>query len=219
MAYQLSTVRDRIQRKLDNTSFETNKLNDFINDGQRYIFNKRRFTFMEREDTVTTSDGSDQLGSYPTDIQVPITLRLYSPTNYARALTYIEYESFDESIPNPNLTGEGPPIAWTIFNGTPQVYPVSDTTYTLALRYLKKPAELVDDTDVPEIPEEFSETLVLAGYMRALEHDDDFDQAQVIQLKVDEQVQDMDERYNRQRGTVHTMRQPWRATRRKIGGL
>lgn len=214
MAYNLSTVRTRIQKKLDDTNFSVATNNQFINDGQRDILNSRRFVFMEREATLTTTNGLDTVTGTPSDMQVPLTLRLYSPTNYATALPYLEYEEFDVSIPNPSLAGNTVPTSWRVFNKTIYVYPIANGTYTLKLKYIKVPAELVNDIDVPEIPEEFSEALVLAGYRRALEHNDNYDQAQVIQIQIDEQLNKMDERYKRQSGRPHIMSQPLRTNSR-----
>lgn len=217
MAYNLGTVRSRVEQKLDDESFGVAKLNQFINDGQRDILNSRRFTFMERSSDLTTSVGSALLTGTPTDLQVPLSLRIYEPQNYATLLTYMEYEDFDATIPNQNLVGNTVPQYWRIFNGVIEVYPNADQEFTLKLKYLKEPTELSSDSDVPEIPEAFGETLVLAAYKRALEHNDDYDQAQVIQSQIDIQMDTMDERYKRQFGLPHVMRQPWRR-RRSIGG-
>lgn len=217
MAYNLGTVRTRVEQKLDDESFGTTKLNQFINDGQRDILNTRRFTFMETEGTPTTTASSSTLSNYPTDVQTPLSLRIVSPINYATLLTYVEYEDFDESIPNQALAGDNIPQYWRIFNGSIEVYPTADDTYTLKLKYIKNPTELVDDSDVPEIPESFGEILVLAAYKRALEHNDDYDQAQLIQQQIDVQIDTMDERYKRQKGVPHIMRQPWQR-RRSVGG-
>lgn len=218
MAYNLGTVRTRIQQKLDNTNFDTSKLNQFINDGIRDILNTRRFVFMEAETSLTTTAATDDLSTLPTDFQVPLSLRIYSPTNNSTLLTYMEYEDFDTMMPNPNLVGQTIPFSWYIFNRVPKVYPFADNVYTIKMKYVKKPTELTVDADIPEIPEEFSEVVVLAGYKRALEHDDDYDQAQIIQMQVDDKINQMDERLSRQKGLPHVMRQPWR-TRRSIGGF
>lgn len=214
--YQLSTVRSRIQRKLDNTSFDSTTLNDFINDGQRWIFNHSRLTFNEREASVTTTASSTALTGLPTDISQPLNLRVYTPVNYAMLVPYVEYEDVDLIYPNVSLIGNGPPIAWTVFNGTPVLVNNADQTYTLKLKYIHSPTELINDTDVPEVPVEFSELLVLAGYKRALEHDDDFDQAQVIQQQIDREIIDMNGRYRRQAGVPHIMKQP-KNLKRRIG--
>jgi len=219
--YNLGTVRTRVQQKLDDTSFSTDKLNQFINDGQRDVLNSRRFTFMEREATVTAIIGANTVTGTPVDMQLPISLRITSPTTYANMLNYIEYEDFDVAIPNQNLVGNTIPQYWRVFNNSLLVYPNADATYGIALKYMKAPTELINDSDVPEIPESFGELLVLAAYKRALEHNDNYDQAQVIQQQVDVQVDTMDERYKRQFGVPHQMRTPNRMRRigRRFGGI
>ena len=104
MAYNLGTVRGRIEQKLDDTSFGVAKLNQFINDGQKEILNTYRFPFMEREAAVNAIPASETLQNLPTDIQAPLSLRIYTPIGYANELAYIEYEDFDRAFPNPNLT-------------------------------------------------------------------------------------------------------------------
>jgi hypothetical protein len=221
MSYNLQSVRSRIEQKLDDTSFGAAKLNQFINDGIRDILNARRFRFMEREATIQTVIGDSTVTGVPIDLEVPISLRIYNPKNKAIELTYVEYEDFDTVMANPNNVSNTVPAYWRVFNGDIFVYPNADAVYDLKLKYLKSVGELVNDTDVPEIPESFSELVVLAGYKRALEHNDDYDQAQLIQQQVDIQVDNMDERFKRQMGLPHVMRQPNRNRRvgRTIGGI
>lgn len=215
MAYQLSTIRTRIQQKLDDTSFSTATLNQFINDAQRDILNSRRFVFMEREADVTTSVGSTALTGVPTTMQTPLTLRVHTPVGYAAPLPYIEYEDFDVFIPNPSIAGNSTPNSWYIFNLTPYIYPQADNTYTLKLKYIKQADELTSDASVPEIPESFGELLVLGGYKRALEFNDENDKAQLIQQQIDEQMDKLDQRYKRQSGAPHIMRQPNRVRQQR----
>lgn len=218
MVYNLGSTRSRIEQKLDDTSFGVDKLNQFINDGQRDILNARRFVFMEREADLTTNIGLDSVNGTPTDMQVPLTLRVYTPVGNAIQLQYVEYEDFDRALPNPTSNGTSAPSQWRVFNQDIIVYPLSDVAYTLKLKYIKEPAELVIDSDVPEIPESFGEILVLAGFKRALEHNDDYDQAQIIQLQIDEKVDTMDNRYKRQSGEPHIIANPLRTGRQRFGG-
>lgn len=206
MSYTLSTVRTRVMQRLDDTSFDTATLNQFINDGQRDILNSRRFIFMEKEADLTTTTGSTGLTGLPTDFQVPISLRVSGTTPYT--LNYVEYDDFDKMVPDPSQIANNMPTAWYMFNLVPYVYPKADATYTVKLKYLKTPAELTSDVSVPEIPEPFSEALVLAAYKRALEFNDENDKAQLIQLQIDEQIEKMDERYQRQIGQPHIMKSP-----------
>ena len=73
MSYDLSNIRSRVQARLDDTSFSTTYLNQFINDAQRDICNSRRFVFMEKEATVTTTASVNTLTGVPTTMQTPLT--------------------------------------------------------------------------------------------------------------------------------------------------
>lgn len=213
MSYDLANIRGRVEQKLDDTSFGTAKLNQFINDGQRDILNTRKFVFMERETDVTTTDGVNTLTGLPTDMQVPLTLRVYTPVGDAKLLDYIEYEIIDTYVPNITNNGTTAPSSWYMFNLIPYIYPIANGTYTLKLKYVKEATDLTADVQVPEIPQSFSEVLVLAAFKRALEHNDDYDQAQLIQRQIDEQIELMDNRYKRQSGQPHIMLQPFRIRR------
>lgn len=213
MAYNLSTVRTRVQKKLDNTAFDASKINDFINDGQRDILGGALLPFMEREATAVTAVGSDGLTYTPavTDVQKLTMLKVYSPTAKAGVIPYRDYEYIDANYPNPAASNNAYPQCWYLFNNTPKVYPNADDIYTIKAKYIKKPAELVNDLDVPELPEEYSELLVLSAYKRALEHEDNYDQAQVIQLNIDELRQNMIVRLgSRQNAGPYIIKQPRR---------
>lgn len=206
MSYTLATTRTRVQQKLDDTSFDTATLNQFINDAQRDILNSRRFIFMEREASLTTTDESSELADVPTDLQTPISLRVTGSNPYN--LSYVEYDDFDTMIPDPSEIATNPPKSWYMFNLAPYIYPRANDTYTVKMKYLKKPDELDEDDSIPEIPEEFGELLVLAAYKRALEFNDENDKSQLIQIQVDEQIEKMDERYKRQIGQPYVMKTP-----------
>jgi hypothetical protein len=164
---------------------------------------------MEKEATLTATVGLSVPTGMPADFQTSLYLRRYTPSATAGKMSYMEYEDFDEQYPNTSVFANGIPNKWYTFAGVINIFPTADTTYTFKLKYIKKPTELVNDGDVPEIPEEFSEVLVLAAYKRALEHDDNFDQAQVIQQQIDEKGQAMVIRLGRRTvGQVHVMKSP-----------
>jgi len=212
--YQLSTVRTRLGQLLDDTAFDVATANQFINDGQRDLCNSRHLVFMERESDVTTTASSNSLTGLPTDMQSPISLRIYTPIGNSTLLKYIEYDELDASIPNQTYAGNNIPAYWYTFNLIPYIYPYADNTYTLKLKYIKAPTELSADADVPEIPESFSESLVLAAYKRALLFNDEDSKAQLIQQQIDILLDRMVERYKRQSGEPRVLRSNW--SRRRI---
>lgn len=215
MSYQLSTLRSRIQDKLDNTAFSSSVLTQFLNDGLRDLVIQAKPNYYQSEATYTTTASANTLTTSATDVLVPISFRLYTPINYASLLPYVEYRDVDLVYPNLGLLGVGPPIAWTMYGMVPSLVNNADTTYTLKSKYVTIPAELVNDTDVPLWPVTFSELLVLSGYKRALEHDGDFDQAQIIQQDITSKLMDMETMLKPQLGVPHIMRNVNR--RRRLG--
>lgn len=217
MAYQLSTVRSRIQDKLNDPNFSTSVLTQFVNDGQRDIIIQSKPQLSRLEGTWTTSIGSNVLTTSVTDMLVPLSFKLFTPINYAMKLPFIEYDDVDLFYPNVGLLGTGPPIAWSAFTGVPFVVNNADAVYTLKGKYLQVPPELVNDSDVPILPVTFSEILVLSGYKRGLEYNDDANTAQVIQQQIDSKILDMNSILKPQLGVPHIMRQGSR--RRRYPGI
>lgn len=217
MAYQLSTVRSRIQDKLNDQNFSPSVLTQFVNDGQREIIIQAKPQYSQLEATYTTAIGANTLTTSATDVLVPLSFKLFTPINYAMKLPFIEYQDVDLFYPNVGLLGTGPPIAWSVFGGVPFLVNNADAVYTLKGKYLQVPPELVNDTDVPILPVTFSEILVLAGYKRGLEYNDDANTAQVVQQQIDSKILDMNSILKPQLGVPHVMRQGGR--RRRYPGL
>ena len=181
MAYQFSDIVSQVQSRLNDTTFSTGTIKQFINNVNRRLVNAHRFKDMETSQTLTSSIGSGTLTpALNADYQTPINLKITVPYNYAIDLPYWEYEKFDMAYPQPNLVGNSLPILWTIFANQITVFPNANAAYTFNLRYLQKPTLLVNDTDVPNIPEEFQELLVLGAWAQALENKDYMDESQVI---------------------------------------
>lgn len=199
MAYQLSTVRDRVQAKLDDTNFSASKINQFINDAQRDIFNTYDFPFNQGIDLtkVLALDGTSV--TLPTDFQRMRVLETISPSGYEMALTpfSMNYTTFKNIYPYDADRSSGTPSFWTVYGNELLFAWKADKQYGLGMYYTKTADELVNDTDVPEIPEAFSETLVVGAYIRALEHNDDNDIADYQRTRYYvPQMQNMMNRYS-----------------------
>lgn len=180
MAYQLSTLVTNVQTKLDDTGFSSATIVQFINDTQREIFNTYRLRFMEKQASFTGTAGQASIGSLPADYQVAIDLRITSPINVATKLQFIDYKELDQIDPANNLTNL-PRYAYE-FGTVLNTYPTASSILTYMLRYWAIPTELVADGDVPQIPAEFQELLVLGAFKRCSQLNDSYDEAAVVQV-------------------------------------
>lgn len=219
MAYTAQSLYIRVQNKLDDPSFDTGILLDFLNDTEREVFNRYRINIQEQQiNTITTTTGSRTLTGLPGaagsgTVGQYISLSILVPINYARVIPYMEYEDVDVMYPNYQLLGQGTPIGWTIFDGTPYVINNADKIYTLSAKYTLFPTEIVNPTDTPNIPEEFSEITVLGMYARALEFNDEYDEAEAVRQQFAQLCVDYVDATRRQDGTPHQMRRPLNSSR------
>lgn len=214
MSYLVSDLITRSQEKLDDPSFDTTTLINFANDVEREIFNKYRINIQEQQiDTITTTIGSRTLTGLPgvaggSAVAQYISLRIILPVSYSMVLPYMEYEDVDVLYPNYMLLGQGPPIAWSIFDGTPFVVNLADKVYTLSAKYTMQPTKLTAVGDTPNIPEEFSEITVLGMYARALEFNDEYSEAVSVRQQYHSLAVDYVDATRRQDGVPHQMRRP-----------
>jgi len=214
MSYLVSDLITRTQRKLDDDSFDTSTLIDFLNDTEREIFNRYRINTEEQQiDTITTTAGVRTLTGLPgtaggSVVAQYISLRIILPVNYSMVIPYVEYEDADVYYPNYQLLGQGPPIAWYIFDGVPTLLNNADKVYTLSAKYTIQPTKITAVGDTPNIPEEFSEISVLGMYARALEFNDEYAQAQAVRQQYNRLATDYVDATRRTAGTPHIMRRP-----------
>lgn len=214
MAYDANSLYLRVQNKLDDPSFNTAVLLDFLNDTEREVFNRYRINTEEQQiDTITTTAGIRTFTGLPDTagsgiVGQYISLRVILPVNYSMLLPYVDYEDADKYYPNYQLLDQGPPIAWFIFDGVPTLLNNADKTYTLSAKYTLLPTAIVNPTDTPNLPEEFSEITVLGMYARALEFNDEYDEAVAIRQQFQKLCVDYVDSTRRQAGVPHTMRRP-----------
>lgn len=217
MAYNLAGIRQRIlEDKLDDTEFNPDIVDNFINDAQRSIFNTYELPFMEIQTTETLTSGSYTF-DWPDDYQVEQAIIIISPTSNVKDITtnFMPWREFIRSYPNPSGNTPAMPSTWTTYGRTMYLTAPTDQSYTISLWYLKTPTPLLRDNDIPELPEEFEEALVLGAYYRILERNEDFDLASFYKNGdyTDELYRLVGRLSNRQIGAPTVMPQP-----RRFGG-
>ena len=184
MAFTLSGLRTKVQNKLDNTGISTTKIDNWINDAQREAVEGWRLPFFETTQayTLTVGDADITSGSgLPSTFDRPIAVRI-TTAEKEKALKYIQYDVLIKRYPDFENADTGTPRFWYEFSGDIKVFPEPDTAFTVDLDYFKEPTELTADGDIPELPSQYEELLVIGAYIRGLEHDDDYDQATVQRI-------------------------------------
>lgn len=211
----------RVQQRVRDTAYSSAEIVAYLNDTQNDIFNEYRLPFMEATQNYTlntsTSDITNGTG-LPANYVQAINL-LVTTSGQERRLPFLDIREVDKEYPDPDDTTihpAGPSAFWYIYGQTVRVFPKPDQAYTVTLRYYKKPTLLADNGDVPEIPTEFEELLVVGAAYRVLQVKDNYDQAGVLENKYGELLQKLVVKYSQ-----HQVGQPTRVriNRRAAGKL
>lgn len=182
MDYNLAGIRNRVLiDKLDDDEFDPGIVDRFINDTQRDIFNQFELSFQEKIFSGPIPTGAVMF-QLPSDVATVQSQVITSPDGKQKDLksSYLDFRSFNQAYPTPSNNTAGPIGAWTLYGKNMLTSAPTDQSYVMTMFYIKKPTVLEEDADIPEIPEEFSELLVLGAYIRILERNEDFDQAAYV---------------------------------------
>lgn len=219
MSFILGDIVTRVQQRVRDTGYSTSEIIGFINDTQNDIFNEYRLPFMETTQgytlTANVSDITDGDGLPSNYVQA---IDLIDTTNGSeRRLTYKDIREIEQDHPDPDDTSINPagkPQYWYYYAETIRVYPKPADAYTLTLRYYKKPTALSANGDIPEVPSQFEEILVVGAGYRVLQVKDNYDQAGILQNKYDEILQKLVMRYSQAQVGKPTI---MRINRRAVG--
>lgn len=183
-----------VRWRIGDDEFNSGLLTQFANDTNREICNGAMWPFMEETFAGTVTSGTATY-NLPSDFQTAINLTLTDPDNNAIFLDYVDNKQFTQDYPDPSALNDATPEVWTSFGSTFTIGPAApDQNYTLALNYLKVPTTITEDGDTLDVPDEFSEVVVLGMLHRALMANDYYDQAQVIAQNFDIQLDRMKQR-------------------------
>lgn len=181
-SFTLAQYADWVRNRLDDTAFDGAIMKQFANDTNREICHISEWPFMETTFNGTVTQGQ-QWYDLPTDLETALNLTLVSPTNRAIPLTYMDYREVDAQFPNGSSQTQHTPWLWASFGGDFFIGPYPpDQGYTLQLRYILTPTTLSVDGNTFNVPDAFSEAVVLGMYRRALRYNDEFDQAQLVDI-------------------------------------
>lgn len=189
MTYQLSDLVTTVRKRAKDNTFDGDLITDFIQATQNEVLGRSRFKFMEIADTDTATKGSTEY-QLAEDVDVILSLKLFDSTNAEWRPEYLSYPRFFENY-DPDSATATTPTFYSVFGDTVLWSAPLDKDYTLKIKYLKTPAVLALDADVPDVPERFKELLVRGALARVEEYRDNYDIAALHQRKVEDLTEDM----------------------------
>lgn len=197
MDYALDNLINILRKRLQDEEFDKGILTTFLNDSLNEILGEDKYPFMQRIDEYVAAPKGE--------ISLPFG---YSQTFYIFAtrgheprqeLKYISPEDFFEDTQRHEMV-------WTKFANTifyklmlnhdkDATCPYCYEGWNIKHFYLANPMPLKKDTDVPPIPPQYMEALILGALARAEEVRDNYDYGQLFRNQQDQLLTNMKLRY------------------------
>ena len=178
MSYTFSALKTKLRNQVGDANLDDTLAGDAINDAQQGIFNMFDLTLNSDSQTNAVATGASTLTTAePSDLQRIYRLYITSPIVAAANLTnyYLSPNDFRTVHPNAGVY-TGNLSDWTRFTSV-EFANKADQDYVIKLDYIKSVPILSGTTDVPVIPEAFSELLLIGAKIRIFENKEDFDYA------------------------------------------
>lgn len=194
MAYNLLDLRSRVRTKIKDSSYSAETIDGYINDAIVEVADLYPWTYFQKinSDVLTLDDNTyTQQADHQTTTKL-ILLHPTTPTSHWDITKYRKsWEEFFDIYPAADTLNSSQPIYWTEYDGKIYFNCPSNLAYTLRQFYQKVPTELSANDDVPELPYNFREAIVLGASYRCEEERDNYDIAAVLQNRFNDRVSDL----------------------------
>lgn len=160
-------------------SFPNSRLNQFLNDGLFELCRRVSYYQDEASYDFTTVSGTATY-ALPTGFAK---IRELRNTQLPQILQAVLLRDIDQSV-----TSSGPPAYYALDGLSARVYPTPDGPYSMEMRYWAVPAKLVQDTDVPSLPEDYHNLLWMYAVGECYAAEDDSQTAQFWMQRFEKQL-------------------------------
>lgn len=195
--YNLGTLISEVQDELQDASFSQERIVRYLNQTYFELFGEVPFSFFEKTYKYETVDGGEV--ELPKDFQSVIRI-VVEKERMKMPLKYLAPRDYFAAIQSQKV------YRYTLIGNTMHFYlpkdkecdgdgPEPDEFYTVKIYYLAKPTKLTALTDVPIIPAEYGEILILGALVRAERRRGNYDFAQIYDNHKNELITNMAMRY------------------------
>ncbi len=137
---------------------------------EQYIFPE-----LNTSASKSTTDGVAYV-TVPTDALYVATI---DDTTSKRKLVNIPWREYIKHPDRATTTSEGAPTKWVRYGLNLYLYPTPDATYALTVYYRKRPAELVNASDVTLVGDEWDEPILKLAVIQSFRRFGEYEKAEV----------------------------------------
>lgn len=164
-------MKTRITETLHDTSLSS-QAGDWINEAIQDIHHRSKLIYLHVEDTLDTVASQQDynfsdLTNVITNSEVMTILYIRDQTNDI-SLCEISYAELYDIIPDPENEGTSNPTNYAIKDQTILLYPTPDSVITLNVDYKKRSTDLSSDSDIPDLPIDWTDIILIGAEARGL---------------------------------------------------
>lgn len=194
MAYNLLDLRSRVRTKIKDSAYTAATIDGYINDAIVEIADLYPWIYFQKLVSGALTVG-EHTYEQQSDHQTTTKMILVHPTTTTSHWDITKYRmpwpDFFATYPAPDTLDNSQPTYWTEYGNQIYFNCPADLAYTLRQYYQKIPTELADDTDEPELPQNFREAIVLGAAYRCEQERDNYDIAAVLQNNFNDRIADL----------------------------
>lgn len=194
MSYNLLDLRSRVRTKIKDSSYSAATIDGFINDAIVEIADLYPWTYFQKvvSGALTVDEHTYEQQD---DHQTTTRLVIIHPTIATSFWDITRYrknsDEFFDLYPAPESLDSSQPHTWTEYGNQIYFSCPANLAYTLKQFYQKIPTELSADADVPELPRNFREAIVLGASYRCEGERQNFDIKAILQNDFGDRVSDL----------------------------
>lgn len=181
MSNQLSSYRADIREDIDDTDYSATVIDRAINDYINEIALRSKYRKLETSDELFISQGDFEV-EFPDDKMLILNMSVTTPSPARRIMD--NYSSYNEFINNnPGYASAGQQavagVEWTDFGDGMRLSAPASADTTVFCEYIRVPSRLEDDGDENELDpnDVYHEMFVIGGKVRAMERNEDYEEA------------------------------------------
>lgn len=194
MSYNLLDLRARVRTKIKDSSYVAATIDGYINDAIVEIADLYPWVYFQKVVSGALTVDEHTYEQQP-DHQTTTKLILLHPTITTTHWDVTRYrkpwEEFFDTWPAPDTLDSSQPLYWTEYGNQIYFNCPADLAYSIRQFYQKIPTELSADADIPELPQNFREAIVLGASYRCEEERDNYDIAAVLQNRFGDRTSDL----------------------------
>lgn len=181
MSNTLSSYRADIRLDIDDTDYSAAVIDRAINDYINEIAMRSKYRRLETSDDLFIAQGDFEV-EFPDDKMVLLNMSVTSPSPARRIMdNYMSYNDFVINHPGYATVGQQAVagLEWTDFGDGMRLSAPASADTTVSCEYIRVPSKLESDSDENELDpnDVYHEMFVIGGKVRAMERNEDYEEA------------------------------------------